>query len=184
MDASLSVPPHLRQYVVMQDYAAYTEEDQAVWRFVLLQTFARLTRTGHAAYAAGVEAAGLSVERIPRIAHMSERLSVHGFGAVCVDGFIPPRAFQAFQANGFLPIAADIRTSKHLAYTPAPDIIHEAAGHAPFLAHPAYARYLRRIGAVSERAFSDAYDRELYQAVYVLSEVKEDPASTPAQIAA
>ncbi|HKP62222.1 MAG TPA: aromatic amino acid hydroxylase [Polyangiales bacterium] len=184
MDASLSVPPHLRQYVVTQDYAAYTEEDQAVWRFVLLQTFERLTRTAHAAYASGLSAAGLSVDRIPRIAHMSERLSEHGFGAVCVDGFIPPRAFSAFQANGFLPIAADIRTSKHLAYTPAPDIIHEAAGHAPFLAHPAYASYLRRIGAVSERAFSDAYDRELYQAVYLLSEVKEDPASTPAQIAA
>jgi phenylalanine-4-hydroxylase len=184
MDAPLSVPPHLRQYVVTQDYAAYTEEDQAVWRFVLLQTFARLTRTGHDAYAAGVAAAGISVDRIPHIAHMSERLSEHGFGAVCVDGFIPPRAFQAFQANGFLPIAADIRTRKHLAYTPAPDIIHEAAGHAPFLAHPAYARYLRRIGAVGQRAFTDAYDRELYQAVYLLSEVKEDPASTSQQIAA
>ncbi len=183
MNASLHVPPHLRQYVVAQDYDAYTERDHAVWRFVLLQTFARLQRTGHPAYASGFAAAGITVERIPRISEMSERLSAHGFGAVCVDGFIPPRAFQAFQANGFLPIAADIRTAEHLAYTPAPDIIHEAAGHAPFLSHPAYARYLRRIGAVSERAFSDAYDRELYEAVYLLSELKEDPASTPEQVA-
>jgi phenylalanine-4-hydroxylase len=183
MDASHSVPPDLRQYVVTQDYDAYTERDQAVWRFVLSQTYARLTRTGHEAYTAGFHAAGISVDRIPRIAEMNERLAEHGFGAVCVDGFIPPRAFQAFQANGWLPIAADIRTVEHLAYTPAPDIIHEAAGHAPFLPHPSYARYLRRIGAVSEKAFTDAYDRELYQAVYLLSEVKEDPASTPAQIA-
>lgn len=182
MDASHSVPPHLRQYVVTQDYAAYTERDQAVWRFVLLQTYARLARTGHPAYVSGFHAAGISVDRIPRIAEMNERLSAHGFGAVCVDGFIPPRAFQAFQANGWLPIAADIRTVEHLAYTPAPDIIHEAAGHAPFLPHPAYASYLRRIGAVSEKAFADAYDRELYEAVYLLSELKEDPASTPEQI--
>lgn len=183
MDASHTVPPHLRQYVVTQDYAAYTERDQAVWRFVLLQTYARLAHTGHASYVAGFSAAGISVDRIPRISEMDERLSEHGFGAVCVDGFIPPRAFQAFQSNGFLPIAADIRTVEHLAYTPAPDIIHEAAGHAPFLPHPAYAHFLRRIGAVSEKAFANAYDRELYDAVYLLSEVKEDPASTPPQIA-
>jgi phenylalanine-4-hydroxylase len=183
MDASHNVPPHLRRYVVTQDYDAYTERDHAVWRFVLLQTYARLARTGHEAYAAGFTAAGISVDRIPRIAEMNERLYECGFGAVCVDGFIPPRAFQAFQANGWLPIAADIRTAEHLAYTPAPDIIHEAAGHAPFLAHPAYARYLRRIGGVSEKAFADAYDRELYDAVYLLSEVKEDPASTLEQIA-
>src|SRR5262245_3134783 len=157
MDASHTVPPHLRQYVVTQDYDAYTERDQAVWRFVLLQTYARLARTAHAAYVAGFSAAGICIDRIARIAEMNERLSAHGFGAVCVDGFIPPRAFQSFQASGFLPIAADIRTVEHLAYTPAPDIIHEAAGHAPFLSHPAYARFLRRIGAVSERAFSDAY---------------------------
>src|SRR4051812_13982475 len=182
MDASHSVPPHLRQYVVSQDYAAYTERDQAVWRFVLLQTYARLARTGHPAYAAGFHAAGISVDRIPHIAEMNERLSEHGFGVVCVDGFIPPRAFQSFQANGWLPVAADIRTVEHLAYTPAPDIIHEAAGHAPFLPHPAYSRYLRRIGAASEKAFADAYDRELYEAVYLLSEVKEDPASTLDQI--
>jgi phenylalanine-4-hydroxylase len=183
MDVSHSVPPHLRQYVVTQDYAAYTERDQAVWRFVLSQTYARLARTGHEAYTAGFHAAGISVDRIPRIAEMNERLAEHGFGAVCVDGFIPPRAFQAFQANGWLPIAADIRTVEHLAYTPAPDIIHEAAGHAPFLAHPAYARYLRRIGAVSEKAFTDAYDHKLYEAVHLLSEVKEDPASTAEQVA-
>ncbi|HET6338638.1 MAG TPA: aromatic amino acid hydroxylase [Polyangiales bacterium] len=183
MDASHSVPPHLRQYVVTQDYDAYTERDQAVWRFVLLQTYARLARTGHPAYASGFLAAGISVDRIPRISEMNERLSEHGFGVVCVDGFIPPRAFQSFQANGWLPIAADIRTVEHLAYTPAPDIIHEAAGHAPFLPHPAYSRYLRRIGAVSEKAFADAYDRELYEAVYLLSEVKEDPASTAEQVA-
>ena len=179
----IDVPPHLRKYVVSQDYDQYTVQDQAVWRFVLLQTHARLRSTAHAAYAMGFDAVGISVERIPRIAEMSERLAQRSFQAVCVDGFIPPRAFQAFQARGILPIAADIRTSKHLAYTPAPDIIHEAAGHAPFLAHPEYAHYLRRIGAVGEKAFANAHDRELYGAIYSLSELKEDPASTPSQLA-
>jgi hypothetical protein len=102
---------------------------------------------------------------------------------VCVDGFIPPRAFQDFQAHRILPIAADIRTRKHLTYTPAPDIIHEAAGHAPFLRDASYAEYLMRIGAIGRRAFSTPEDDAIYQAIFTLSEVKENPASTPDQVA-
>jgi phenylalanine-4-hydroxylase len=182
MEALSGVPPHLRKYVVTQDYAAYTVEDQAVWRFVLLQTYARHLRSAHPAYAAGFAAAGISVEEIPRITCMNEQLAACGFQAVCVDGFIPPRAFQSFQARGFLPVAADIRTSRHLTYTPAPDIIHEAAGHAPFLAHREYAHFLRRIGAVGEKAFANAHDREVYEAIFLLSELKEDPSASSVQI--
>jgi len=181
---SFEIPAHLRAFVVRQDYDEYTEEDHAVWRFVVLQAFERLRETAHPAYEKGFLAAGITVDRIPKIDEMSHRLERFGFRAVCVDGFIPPRAFQAFQALGILPIAADIRSSKHLAYTPAPDIIHEAAGHAPFLAEPHYARYVRRIGAVAERAFSTRADRRLYEAIHALTEIKENPASTPADVQA
>src|SRR5579871_286609 len=140
------VPPHLRRFVVQQDYAQYDAMDQAVWRFVLLQTRARLVETAHPAYRDGLAATGISVERIPSIDEMNERLGRFGWGAVCVDGFIPPRAFQEFQALGILPIAAEMRTREHLVYTPAPDIIHEAAGHAPILPDRVYSEYLRRIG--------------------------------------
>jgi phenylalanine-4-hydroxylase len=176
------VPAHLRQFVVRQNYDEYTEEDHAVWRFVVQQAHDRLCEVAHPAYESGFSAAGITVDRIPHIDEMSRRLERFGFRAVCVDGFIPPRAFQAFQALGVLPIAADIRTSRHLAYTPAPDIIHEAAGHAPFLAEPHYARYVRRIGAVAEKAFSSRADRQVYEAIYTLSEVKENPASTAHEI--
>jgi phenylalanine-4-hydroxylase len=183
MSSDSAVPPHLRRYVVQQDYAAYTARDQAVWRFVVSQAHTRLVQSAHPAYAPGFAAAGISTERIPNLREMSARLSEHGFRVVCVDGFIPPRAFQAFQARGMLPVAADIRSAEHLTYTPAPDIIHEAAGHAPFLADAAYARFLRRIGAVSEQAFDNGHDRAMYRAIYTLSELKESPESTPAQLA-
>ncbi|HET8939335.1 MAG TPA: aromatic amino acid hydroxylase [Polyangiales bacterium] len=184
MQLPAQLPAHLRQFVVTQDYSAYNAEDQAVWRFVVLQTHARLLQTAHPAYAAGFAAVGISVEEIPRIERMNEHLADCGFQAICVDGFIPPRAFQAFQGRGFLPIAADIRTSQHLTYTPAPDIIHEAAGHAPFLAHADFARYLRDIGRFGEQAFSSPYDRDVYEAIHSLSELKEDPQVTAAQIQA
>lgn len=183
MHSDAAIPPHLRQYVVEQDYEQYTARDQAVWRFVLTHTHARLRQTAHPSYAEGFARAGISTERIPELAHMDERLRQCGFRVVCVDGFIPPRAFQGFQACGVLPVAADIRSAAHLTYTPAPDIIHEAAGHAPLLPDPDYARFLRRVGAASEHAFETPYDRALYRAIYALSEIKEDPQSTPRQVA-
>lgn len=183
MAAVRDIPAHLRELVVTQAYDEYTAEDQAVWRFVVQHTRQRLLHTAHEAYRSGFDAAGISAERIPRIAEMSDKLAAIGWSAVCVDGFIPPRAFQAFQAHRILPIAADIRTRGHLTYTPAPDIIHEAAGHAPFLSNASYADYLMRIGEVGGRAFSTPADQAIYEAIFVLSEAKESVASTPEQLA-
>jgi phenylalanine-4-hydroxylase len=102
---------------------------------------------------------------------------------VCVDGFIPPRAFQEFQASGILPIAADIRTREHLVYTPAPDIVHEAAGHAPILPDPVFAAYLRRIGELGKRAFTVPEEDRVFRAIHTLSEVKENPAASREEVA-
>jgi phenylalanine-4-hydroxylase len=168
---------------VQQDYSRYTAVDQAVWRFVLLQTHARLKATAHPAYAAGVGQTGISVERIPHIAEIDEHLAPFGWGAVCVDGFIAPRAFQELQSLSILPIAADMRSAEHLVYTPAPDIIHEAAGHAPILPDPTYAAYLRRIGAAGARAFTLPEDAAVDDAIHALSEIKELSSATPQQVA-
>jgi phenylalanine-4-hydroxylase len=177
-----SVPCHLRGWVVEQDYAQYNEVDHAIWRFVLLQTHSRLVETAHPAYRDGLAATGISVERIPSITEMNDKLSRFGWGAVCVDGFIPPRAFQELQGCGILPIAADIRTREHLVYTPAPDIIHEAAGHAPILPDPAYSSYLRRIGELGRQAFTVPEDDRVFRAIYRLSEVKEDPSKSTEEV--
>jgi phenylalanine-4-hydroxylase len=177
------VPAHLRHFVVEQDAEAYSAIDHAVWRFVLLQLYDRLQRTAHPAYVRGFSQAGMSTARVPRIADMDACLSEFGWGAVCVDGFIPPRAFQEFQALGILPIAADMRTVEHLPYTPAPDIIHEAAGHAPILPDPEYAAFLRRVGECGMRAFACEHDRTMFQAIRRLSIVKEQRDATPAAVA-
>jgi phenylalanine-4-hydroxylase len=113
---------------------------------------------------------------------MDHCLSFFGWGAVCVDGFIPPRAFQEFQALEILTIAAEIRTSDHLAYTPAPDIIHESAGHAPILVDPYYRHLLKRFGEIGGKAFSSQADVAVYEAIFHLSEVKERPDATPEDV--
>ncbi len=176
------VPEHLRQYVVTQDYGAYDEIDHAVWRFVLLQTYNQLKKTAHPTYIKGLEQTGIAIDRIPRIEEMDRCLNEFGWGAVCVDGFIPPRAFQEFQALGIMTIATEIRTAEHLAYTPAPDIIHESAGHSPIVPDPTYRKYLQRFGELGAKAFSSQEDNRVYLAIRDLSEIKEDPNATTTQI--
>jgi phenylalanine-4-hydroxylase len=166
------VPRHLRTHVLEQAYDRYDEIDQGVWRLVLRQLHGRLLRTAHPAYAGGLAVTGISTEVIPKIAEIDARLSDIGWGAVCVQGFLPPRAFQEFQAAGILPINAPIRSPEHAAYTPAPDIIHEAAGHAPILADRGYAAYLRRIGEVAAKAFTSPADTEVHRAIHHLSALK------------
>jgi phenylalanine-4-hydroxylase len=62
-----------------------------------------------------------------------------------------------------------------IGYTSAPDIIHEAAGHAPIIANPAYAAYLKRFGEIGAKAFSSGSDYRMYEAIRHLSILKADP---------
>jgi phenylalanine-4-hydroxylase len=128
----------------------------------------------------GLEQTGISIDAIPDIDTMNRILSKIGWAAVTVDGFIPPAAFMEFQAYNVLVIAADIRPIDQIEYTPAPDIIHEAAGHAPIIADPEYAEYLRYFGEIGSKAFSSSADFALYEAIRHLSILKADP-NTPTE---
>lgn len=176
------LPAHLKRYVVEQDYSRYTPVDQAVWRYIMRQLTAFLSKHAHPSYLDGLAKTGIEVDRIPEISKMSEKLEKFGWTAVPVSGFIPPAAFMELQAHGVLPIASDLRTIDHLLYTPAPDIVHEAAGHAPILIDPEYAAYLKAYAQVASKAIISCEDMDQYEAIRVLSDMKEDPNSTPEQI--
>jgi len=169
------LPYHLRSFILKQPYEEYTAQNQAVWRYVMRKNVAYLSKVAHESYLKGLAITGVSVDKIPRMEGMNRILKDIGWAAVSVDGFIPPNAFMEFQAYNTLVIAADIRTAEHIEYTPAPDIIHEAAGHAPIIANPEYAEYLRRFGAIGAKAISSSKDYELYEAIRHLSIIKEDP---------
>jgi phenylalanine-4-hydroxylase len=134
-----------------------------------------LSKHAYEKYIQGLRDTGISIEKIPDMETMNNILSKIGWAAVAVDGFIPPAAFMEFQAHNVLVIAADIRTIDQIEYTPAPDIIHEAAGHAPIIADPEYAAYLKYFGEIGSKAFSSSSDYELYEAIRHLSILKADP---------
>lgn len=169
------LPYHLKSLIIEQPYNDYTAQDHAVWRYVMRQNIHYLKEIAHDSYLSGLEKTGISIDEIPHMYGMNRILQKIGWAAVAVDGFIPPSAFMEFQAYNVLVIAADIRPINQIGYTPAPDIIHEAAGHAPIIANPEYSEYLRLFGKYGCKAFSNPKDENLYLAIRHLSILKADP---------
>ncbi|WP_438425614.1 aromatic amino acid hydroxylase [Aquimarina macrocephali] len=176
------LPAHLKQFIKPQNYEEYTPIDQAVWRYVMRKNTTSLTKVAHNSYLNGLKKTGISINEIPSMYGMNRILKEIGWAAVAVDGFIPPNAFMEFQAYNILVIASDIRQLENIEYTPAPDIIHEAAGHAPIIANPDYAEYLRRFGKIGCKAISSKKDYDMYEAVRTLSILKEAYGTDPKEI--
>lgn len=177
-----SIPSHLHKYIVQQDYSRYTPEDQEVWRFIMRQLIYFLKNQAHPTYIHGLECTGITEDSIPKIEIIDEHLKPYGWRAVAVSGFIPPVAFMEFQSYGILPIASDMRTVEHILYTPAPDIVHEAAGHAPLLINEEYTEYLRCYADAASKSIISFEDLNLYEAIRDLSDIKESPDSTSEDI--
>jgi phenylalanine-4-hydroxylase len=178
-----SIPDHLKEFIVEQDTTQYQPIDHAVWRYSLRQLKNYLADNAHDCYLDGLQKTGITVDSIPSIDSICKNLQKFGWSAVPVSGFIPPAAFMEMQSLGILPIASDMRSLDHILYTPAPDIVHEAAGHAPILIHPDFAKYLKQYTTVAKNAIVSSEDLALYEAIRDLSDIKEHPDSTPEQIA-
>ena len=142
-----------------------------------------LAEYAHPVYLEGLAKTGISLDHIPSIEEMNGCLAQLGWRAVVVDGFIPPAIFMEFQSLKILVIALSMRSAQQIDYTPSPDIVHESAGHAPFLVDVDYAEFLQRFGEVGMQAISHKQDEVVYEAIRHLSRVKEDSKSSPAEVA-
>jgi phenylalanine-4-hydroxylase len=170
-----NLPLHLRKYIVDQVYEKYTPINHAVWRYVMRQNYSYLKNVAYYPYIPGLKKAGLTIEKIPSLQEINDALKLIEWGAVTVDGFIPPAAFMEFQAYRVLVIAADIRQLEHIEYTSAPDIIHESAGHAPIISDTKYNQYLSYLGSIGTKALFSSKDYALYESIRSLSILKEMP---------
>jgi Phenylalanine-4-hydroxylase len=113
---------------------------------------------------------------------MNDILAKIEWGAVAVDGFIPPAAFMEFQAYKVLVIACDMRQIHHIEYTPRLTSCMKLPGHAPIIVDREYSNYLQRFGEVGAKAMSSKKDFELYQAIRHLSILKERPNADPQEV--
>ena len=180
--AVASLPKHLLQFAVDQRYDDYTPVDHAVWRFIMRQNIFFLKEYAHKALLPGparyrdflrAHSADRGDERDPR----QDRLGRRGGGWLYSAGGV-----HGIPGLQVLVIACDMRQINHIEYTPAPDIVHEAAGHAPIIVDQEYADYLQRFGEVGAKAMSSKKDFELYEAIRHLSILKEQPNPDPTEL--
>lgn len=171
------------EFSVDQDYDHYTEEDQETWRIAMGELKSVLVSNTAVDYVHAFRATGMSPDTIPTLECVNQALNEVGWSAIVVDGFIPPDAFMALQANSILPISRPIRARSQLGYTPIPDIIHEAAGHLPMLSCPEYRVFLRRLGEIGASTHLNEIDMNLYRLQKHLAELHAEDGVSPESIA-
>lgn len=136
----------------------YTDEETAVWRAVL-DRLSNLHETHAAAvYLSGFRRLGLNASRPPAPRSLSTRLEEQtGFSLVLTDGLLDARVFLTHLGARRQPCTVYLRHGSRPDYTPEPDLVHEAVGHAPMLTDPDAARLNELIG----RAAATAPPRQL-----------------------
>ena len=154
----------IEAFGVNQDYDQYLDSDHDTWRCAM-QNLARVLALRCAVpYASALRACGLRVDRLPRQAEINSALSKFGWRTMMVHSFIPPQSFMRMQACRTIPITRHVRARSQLAYTPIPDILHEAAGHLPMLVDSDYRDFMQRFGARGQTLKYSALDDRVYAA--------------------
>jgi phenylalanine-4-hydroxylase len=137
------------QYLIEQNYAAYTEEQHAVWGELVGRVLPNVEKHAAHEYLEGFQIIGLQPDRLPNLAEITKRLGPRtGWSSTPVSGFLPAPAFFEMLANRLFPTTTWLRSRESLAYTPEPDIFHDVFGHVPMHAHRVFGDFLEHYGRV------------------------------------
>jgi phenylalanine-4-hydroxylase len=132
---------------------AYTEEETEVWRAVMERLSSLHELHAASSYLQGFRRLGLSASRPPVPGALARRLKEQtGFGLVLTDGLLDPRVFLSHLGERRQPCTVYLRHGSRPDYTPEPDLVHEAVGHAPMLTDPEAARLNEVIGQAAKNA--------------------------------
>jgi phenylalanine-4-hydroxylase len=136
-------------FLIEQDWAAYTPEQHAIWRELVLRRMPQLEEHASSVYLDGFEQIGLKADALPDLKAVSARLKPRtGWSSTPVSGFLPADAFFEMLAARMFPTTTWIRGRESMEYTPEPDIFHDVFGHVPMHAHPVFADFLEHYGKV------------------------------------
>ena len=139
-------------------HVQYTEEETAVWRAVLDRLSKLHEEHACAPYLEGVTRLHISAARPPLPGSLATRLPEEtGFGLVLTDGLLDARIFLSHLGRRRQPCTVYLRHGSRPDYTPEPDLVHEAIGHAPMLTDQDAARLNEVIG----QAAASASERQL-----------------------
>ena len=134
-------------FYVSQHYDRYSDENHEVWRTMYDRRMKSLADQASDVFISGLEALGLTRDRVPKIADVNARLrELTGWQSRPVPGYLPPKAFFACLAKRQFPTTIIVRPKEMMEYLPEPDIFHDVFGHVPLHADPTFADFLQTYG--------------------------------------
>jgi phenylalanine-4-hydroxylase len=138
----------------------HTVEEGQVWTTALRALAPLHARYACRSYLAAWRRVGLSPERLPQLAEISERLtSATRFRYAPVAGLVTPREFMENLGDRIFLATQYMRHPSTPLYTPEPDLIHEIVGHGPSLCDDRYARINELFGHATRVADDASIDR-------------------------
>jgi len=140
-------------YVIDQNWKAYTADEHAVWDYLYRRQVDILKDRADPAMLRGLETLNLNRGGIPNFSEINVELKARtGFEVVAVPGLVPDEVFFNHLANRRFPAGQFIRTRAQLDYLQEPDIFHDVFGHVPLLTDPVFADYMEAYGKGGLRA--------------------------------
>jgi phenylalanine-4-hydroxylase len=125
----------------------YTPREQRVWRYVAEKLEELQQKYASPFYLRAKKDLGITTDKIPQLSEMNRRLKqLTGFRLAPIEGLVETRGFLSWLSYRVMLCTQYIRHHSHPAYTPEPDIVHEAIGHIPMFTNPNFADFSQFIG--------------------------------------
>ncbi len=125
----------------------YNSREQRVWRYVAEELEELQQKYASPFYLRAKKDLGITTEKIPQLTEMNRRLQeLTGFRLAPIEGLVETRGFLSWLSYRVMLSTQYIRHHSQPAYTPEPDIVHEAIGHIPMFTNPNFADFSQFIG--------------------------------------
>ena len=145
--ATTDQPHGWQDYVVPQNWHAFTADDHEVWDLLFARQVELLGERVVAPFLDGIDLLRLSHPGVPDLDELNAILTPRtGWRTVAVTGLVPDEIFFAMLASRVFPVGNFIRKREELDYLEEPDCFHDLFGHIPMLAHHDFAEMTRHIG--------------------------------------
>src|SRR3954468_23561395 len=126
-----------RDWLVRQNFDAYTETDHETWRTLARRQHHILKGRIADTFLDGLDALGIDEAGIPDFRVLNERLGrATGWEVVAVPGLVPDIIFFKLLAGRRFPAGYWIRKPEQLDYIQEPDVFHDVFGHVPLIMQP------------------------------------------------
>lgn len=153
----------------------YSLEDQYVWKTMvsnIVHLIKKNVKDIYFSYLERFKRLPLYGGKIRTIDSINEQLSVIGWKAIYVDGFVSAQTYVQLQSHQICPVSKNIRKMKHIDHS-APDFAHDVLGHLPMLFSEGYREVLKSWALEPCRLESSPLDDELYKATLTLIDARE-----------